>query len=132
MCIFKLRLETENPDLAGQYAEKFHGLREYPIKMTEQNIHEFIKSEEMYRKLLTFPTQELDEDNKMYVRSLSTEEKQFLCDTITNGFYEFVSDNYQRNNFSVDVVDNCDGKCGNGKIFYVFPTAYNYSPIIKF
>lgn len=132
MCIFKLQLETENPEIASHYAEKFHGLRTYPIEITKDNIHEHIKNQNRYGKLLKYPDSELDENDEVYIRYLTDEEKQFLCNIIEKGFYEFVSDNYQRENFSVEIVDNCDASWGNGKVFYVFPTAYNFSPILNF
>lgn len=132
MCIFKLRLETEKPEIARHYAEKFHGFRMYPVKLNKENIDEYFKNNDRYEELLKYPDSKLDENDEVYVRYLTDEEKQFLCSTIEKGFYESVSDSYQRNNFSVEVVDSCDAAWGNGKIFYVFPTAYDSYPILNF
>lgn len=132
MCIIKLHLETECPELARDFADKHLGLRNYPITLTKENIHEHIVDEKRYRELLIYPTKKLDSNNNIFLAELTDDDRRFLCNSIRKGFYEYTSDEYQRDHFSVEIVDNCDASWSNGKVYYVFPTAYDKSPILNF
>lgn len=74
----------------------------------------------------------LDEDKNVVMRTLTDEEKEFLCDIIRQGFYEYTSDEYERKNFEVEIVDSCDATWDNGKAYYVFPTSYSRNAILNF
>lgn len=72
---------------------------------------------------------EQDENNLM--RTLTDEEKEFLCNIIRQGFYEYTSDEYERKNFEVKIVDSCDATWDNGKAYYVFSTSYSRNMEVK-
>lgn len=97
MCIIKLQLETECPELARQFADKHLGLRNYPITLTQENLHEFIADEKRYRKLLAYPEIKIDENNNTYLVTLTDDDKKFLCNSIKKGFYEYISMNIRGN-----------------------------------
>lgn len=132
MCIIKMVLETENPQVIEQFIREYHNPTLYPVELSKSNIDNYIKNHKKYSKLLKYPDSELNEDNEVVIRCLTEDEKRFLCSIIRQGFNEYVKTDYERENFHVEIVDSCSAAWENGKAFYVFPTSYSSSPILNF
>lgn len=128
--IFKLTLETEQPEFLFGFLRAYGYLRTgYPINtagVTDDKVFaELYPKDRRYRHLIK-------EDTK----DLSEEDRKWLCQVVREAFIDYIdilnNKDYLLSQFSVEIVESCTGKWGNGKEFYVFPTTYSTQPVLQF
>ena len=128
--IYKLTLETEHPEYLMGFLRSYGYLRTgYPADtsgITDDRVcAELFRKDKKYRRLLKLETKEL-----------SDQEKEWLCSAVQEAFTAYVGNHKDReyllSQFSVEVVDGCNGEWDNGKAFYVFPTSYSTIPVLQF
>lgn len=133
--ILKLTLETERPDRILSFLKKYNYFRYCPTpfdKNDEKQAVQFIHNYRKFIEIIKLPDTALDENNEVITVYPTDEDKAWICTIVKNAFYEFTFDEYERNNFDIEVVDNCDGHWDNGKAFYVFPSSYTEKPVLNF
>lgn len=135
--IIKLTLETENCEQTMmEFLKRYDYLQCFPVTMkemnTDKNLRKGYASNHLeYVRIVKLPDTDL-KDGELVLVEPTEAETEWIKTVIKAAFYRYTDSEYDRSQFSVEIVPNCNASWGNGKDFYVFPTSYSKVPVLNF